>query len=48
MLELESKELSEEVSHTHGEKANDQVAKHGLFGWGFSQFRTGITSEDQG
>ena len=45
---LDTKELPEEVCHTHGEKANDQVAKHGWLGWCFSQFRTGIASEDQG
>ena len=45
---LDTKELSEEVSHTHGEKSNDEVAKHGWLGWCFSQFRTGIASEDQG
>ena len=45
---LDTKELSEEVSHTHGEKANDEIAKHGLLGWCFSQFCTGIASEDQG
>ena len=45
---LDTKELSKEVGYSHGEKANDEIAKHGWLGWCFSQFRTGIASEDQG
>ena len=33
---LDTKQLSEEVSHTHSEEANNQVTDHGLLGWGFS------------
>ncbi len=33
---LDTKELSKEVGHTHGEKANDEVTKHGWLGWCFS------------